>query len=117
MAGLVGFLGFHPQKSLFSNIVRDLITTTTYIHIYIYIYTHTRTHTHIYMFLCMCIYVHFIHFIFNFIFWLHPVTCGILVPRPGIEPVPPAVEARSLNHWTAREVHTLHFYLFIYFNF
>ena len=22
----------------------------------------------------------------------------------GIEPVPPAVEARSLNHWTAREV-------------
>ena len=49
MAGLVGFLGFHPQKSLFSNIVRDLITTTTYIHIYIYIYTHTHTHTHIYV--------------------------------------------------------------------
>ena len=31
-------------------------------------------------------------------------ACGILVPRPGIEPVPPAVEAWSLNHWTAREV-------------
>ena len=26
------------------------------------------------------------------------------LPRPGIKPMPPAVEARSLNHWTAREV-------------
>ena len=32
------------------------------------------------------------------------MACRILVPRPGIEPVPPAVEAGSLNHWTAREV-------------
>ena len=29
---------------------------------------------------------------------------GILVPQPGIEPVPPALEAWILNHWTAREV-------------
>ena len=29
---------------------------------------------------------------------------GILVPQPGIEPGPLAVEALSLNHWTAREV-------------
>ena len=29
---------------------------------------------------------------------------GILVARPGIEPVPPVVEAWSPNHWTAREV-------------
>ena len=28
---------------------------------------------------------------------------GILVPQPGMEPAPPAVEARSPNHWTARE--------------
>ena len=28
---------------------------------------------------------------------------GILVPRPGIEPGPPAVEAWSPNHWTAGE--------------
>ena len=28
----------------------------------------------------------------------------ILVPQPGIEPVPPAVEVWSLNHWTAREI-------------
>ena len=33
------------------------------------------------------------------------VACGILASRPGIEPVSPAVEVRSLNHWTAREVH------------
>ena len=29
---------------------------------------------------------------------------GILVPQPGMEPTPPAVEAQSLNHWTARVV-------------
>ena len=31
------------------------------------------------------------------------MACGILAPRPGIEPMPPAVEAWSLNHWTNRE--------------
>ena len=45
----------------------------------------------------------FFHFIF-FSFWLCLVTCGILVPQPGIEPVPPALEPQSLNHWTPREV-------------
>ena len=40
----------------------------------------------------------------NFFFWTCRKTCRIFVPRPGIEPVPPAVEARSLNHWTTREV-------------
>ena len=29
---------------------------------------------------------------------------GILISCPGIEPIPPAVEGWSLNHWTAREV-------------
>ena len=33
-----------------------------------------------------------------------PQGSGILVPRRGIETTPPAVEARSLNHWTTREV-------------
>ena len=32
------------------------------------------------------------------------MACGILVPQPGIEHAPAAVEARSLNHWTDREV-------------
>ena len=28
----------------------------------------------------------------------------MLVPWPGIEPVSPAMEALSINHWTTREV-------------
>ena len=34
------------------------------------------------------------------------MACGILVPQPGIEPIPSAVEAeaQSLNQWTTREV-------------
>ena len=32
------------------------------------------------------------------------MACGILVPRPGIEPVSPALEAQNLNHWTISEV-------------
>ena len=35
-------------------------------------------------------------------FWV--VHSGILVPPPAIEPVPPAAEVQSPNHWTAREV-------------
>ena len=31
-------------------------------------------------------------------------VCRILVPRLGIEPMPPAVEVRILNNWTTREV-------------
>ena len=37
-------------------------------------------------------------------FWPCHTTYGILVPWPGIKPLPPAVEAWSLNHWTTREV-------------
>ena len=44
----------------------------------------------------------FIYFIF--FFWPHHAACGILVPWPGIKPMPPAVEVRSLNHWTTWEV-------------
>ena len=43
--------------------------------------------------------------IFLFSFFCHATQhAGILVPRPGIESAPPAVEALSLNHWTTREV-------------
>lgn len=35
-----------------------------------------------------------------FCFWPH----NILVPWPGIEFMPPALEAQSLNHFTTREV-------------
>ena len=43
-------------------------------------------------------------YLFVIIFWPHRTACEILVPPPGIEPMSPAVEAQSLNHWTAREV-------------
>ena len=33
-----------------------------------------------------------------------PIACGILVFWPRIEPALPALEAWSLNHWTAKEV-------------
>ena len=37
---------------------------------------------------------------------MRTLSCGLwdLVPRPGIEPRPPALGARSLTHWTTREV-------------
>ena len=37
-------------------------------------------------------------------FWPCLSACGILVPRPGIEPTPSAVKAPSPNHWTARDI-------------
>ena len=42
-----------------------------------------------------------------FFFWLHYEECRILIPWPGIKSSPPAVKARSLNCWTAREVSLL----------
>ena len=40
---------------------------------------------------------------------------GILVPQPGIKSTPPAVEVKSLNHWTFREVlGRYHNYLLFY---
>ena len=35
-----------------------------------------------------------------FTFWSRLTACGILVPRPGKEPVTPALEAQNLNHCT-----------------
>ena len=43
-----------------------------------------------------------VYFIIFIITWLHCVACG--TSRPGIEPMFPAVEVRSLNRRTAREV-------------
>ena len=41
---------------------------------------------------------------FFFFFLQHLSACGILVPLPRIEPLTPAMEAQTLNHWTTREV-------------
>ena len=40
----------------------------------------------------------------RFFFWPCQAACGILVPQPGIEPVPPALGAQSLSHRTVRDV-------------
>ena len=42
--------------------------------------------------------------LYSFFYWLHQEACGIRVPWPGTEPVPPALGAQSLNHWTTKEV-------------
>ena len=41
-------------------------------------------------------------FILNF--WPRGSACEFLVPRPGIKPMPPALEEWDLNHWISREV-------------
>ena len=48
--------------------------------------------------------VAFVPLFLLFIFWPCQVACGILVPQPGIKPVPTALRSWSLNHQTAREV-------------
>ena len=40
---------------------------------------------------------------FHPILKLNHIHSIVLVPGPGMEPVPPAVEVWSPNHWTARE--------------
>ena len=52
-------------------------------------------------------------FLFIYLFWPHPTACKILVPWPESEPVSPAMEAQSLNHWATREVPQLAF-MFLY---
>ena len=37
-------------------------------------------------------------------FWLHHVAYKILVPKPRMEPIHPAMETQSLNHWALREI-------------
>ena len=44
------------------------------------------------------------HTLYLFFFLASP--CGILVPHPGIEPVPPAEGVQSASHWTTREAPT-----------
>ena len=53
---------------------------------------------------------HLLNYFSAHFFQPHHVTCGILVPKPGIERMPLAVEAWDLDHWMAREVPLGHFF-------
>ena len=56
------------------------------------------------------------------------VACGILVPWPGMEPIPTTVDMQSFNCWTTREINPCLFFsfkhlwyllfhiIFVYFN-
>ena len=64
-------------------------------------YTHTCTHTHI---CCFCLFKKFrCYFILKNNLTM-PMACGILLPRPGMEPTPPALAAWGINSWITREV-------------
>ena len=39
------------------------------------------------------------------------MACGTLFPRPGSEPMAPALEVQSLNHWTIRKVPSISYCL------
>ena len=56
--------------------------------------------------LCYCVLRSQIQHNRTFLLFIWPchVACGILVPGPEIEPMPPAGEGQSLNHWTTRGV-------------
>ena len=47
------------------------------------------------------------HLILFLTFWPRHVANAILVPQPGMEPMPSAVQAQILNHWTIKEVYLL----------
>ena len=60
------------------------------------------------------IFSHIIQFssILFFIFWPCCAAYRILVPQPGVEPVPCELGVQSLNHWTSQKVTPVIFDLF-----
>ena len=49
-----------------------------------------------------------------FCFWPCHMACGLLVPQPGMESLPSALEAQFLNHWATRDVYHLRAGMYIY---
>ena len=54
---------------------------------------------------------------FILFYFFGQVTCGILVPQPGIKLMLSALEAWSLNHWTTREVLRKQYFYFLFYFF
>ena len=62
-----------------------------------------------------CSGLHVCHFLlFVWVSWPIHAACKILLPPPGIEPVPSAVKVQSSNHWTTREFPPIFFFFFFY---
>ena len=69
--------------------------------------------TYLYVFLGK--YLHVCHFLlFVWVSWPIHAACKILLPPPGIEPVPSAVKVQSSNHWTTREFPPIFFFFFFF---
>ena len=45
-----------------------------------------------------------VQFLLFSLFFFGHMAFGVLLPPLGIKNIPPALEAQSPNHWTAREV-------------
>lgn len=78
-------------------------------------------YSHLYWYpLVSNIYIEYCLFFF-FTFWLCCVTYGLLVPWPGMEPKPSALEVQNLNRWTtgdiSRKLNTLILILLLFFYF
>ena len=97
-SGVLPILGLFKGESLGNR----YMSTHTHTHTHIYTYTYIPTHTYIYSIPLSCIL-----FLF-FSFWPCHTACGILGPQSGIEPVLPAVEGWSPNHWSAGEFPIIH---------
>ena len=84
---------------------------------------------HLFMYLSVCFpgkisLIHFLfcsgfhvcHFLLLFVCvsWPMHAACRILLPPPGIEPVPSAVKVQSSKHWTSREFPSIFFFFFLW---
>ena len=54
-----------------------------------------KIYMYVYMYVCM--------YVFIYVLSCH-MACGTLVSWSRIKPIPPAMEAQSVNHWISREV-------------
>ena len=95
--GVIQNSGVLEQQAgaLLSSVPPKIITSTSPNHLPHYTHTHTHIHAHTFSTSVRSFFVWFLATL---------VACRVLVPQPGIEPGPPAVEAQSLNPWTTREV-------------
>ena len=89
----LSFLPFHPRWKWRADLISRVKETESHLLSLISIRGKTKD---------LPILLFFKNILLNFL--LHREACGILVSQQGIELVPPAAEAQSLNHWVIREI-------------